>query len=70
MIYPTDQIMSSPGVGHPGPRQRNILVHNPEEGWKVSEKVPLHLRLPPPMRRHHPLLLGHLLQGAPEQVSL
>ena len=57
------------GLGHPGPGQRNIFVHNPEERRKVSEEVSLHLRLSPPLHRHHPLLLRHLLQGATEQVK-
>ena len=57
------------GLGHPGPGQRHIFMHNPEERRKVSEEVPLHLRLPPALHRHHPLLLRHLLQGAAEQVS-
>ena len=58
------------GVGHPWSGQCNILLYDPEERREVPEEVPFHLWLPPPLHRHHPLLLRHLLQGATEQVSL
>ena len=58
------------GVGHPWSGQCNILLYDPEERREVPEEVPFHLRLPPPLHRHHPLLLRHLLQGATEQVEM
>jgi hypothetical protein len=43
-------------------------------GWQgrpgpLTKEVPLHLRVHAALRRHHPLLLRHLLQGQAEQAS-
>ena len=58
------------GVGHPWSGQCDILLYDPEERREVPEEVPFHLWLPPPLHRHHPLLLRHILQGATEQVEI
>ena len=38
-----------------------------QEGRELAEKVPDDAGLPDAVHRHHLLLLGHLLQGPPEQ---
>ena len=58
------------GVGHPWSGQCDILLYDLEERREVPEEVSFHLRLPPPLHRHHPLLLRHILQGATEQVEI
>ena len=41
--------------------------HFLQEGRELSEEVPDDAGLPDAVHRHHLLLLGHLLQGPPEQ---